>query len=120
MQVEEAGAEAGPIEGAGAEAGPIEEAGAEAGQIEEAGAEAGQIEEAGAKAGPIEKAGAEAGQIKEAGKSSADRSVDFNKTELGSDLGDIEIGPKQPKLPQYPQEQFGVKRRSFQYHWFTN
>ncbi|MGH0135209.1 UNVERIFIED_CONTAM: hypothetical protein FKN15_009819 [Acipenser sinensis] len=92
----------------GAEAGPIEEAGAEAGPIEEAGAEAGQIEEA----------GAEEGQIEEAGKSSADRSVDFNKIELGSDLGDIKIGPKQPKLPQYPQEQFGAKRRSFQYQSF--
>ncbi|MGH0176192.1 UNVERIFIED_CONTAM: hypothetical protein FKN15_072264 [Acipenser sinensis] len=82
------------------------------------GAEAGPIEEAGAEAGQIEEAGAEAGQIEEAGKSSADRSVDFNKIELGSDLGDIKIGPKQPKLPQYPQEQFGAKRRSFQYQSF--
>ncbi|RXM35919.1 hypothetical protein EOD39_3844 [Acipenser ruthenus] len=103
----------------GAEAGPIEEAGAEAGPIEEAGAEAGPTEEAGAEAGQIEEGGAEEGQIEEAGKSSADRSVDFNKTELGSDLGDIEIGPKQPKLPQYPLEQFGAKRHFFQYHWFT-
>uniref|UniRef100_H2ZTL9 TTF-type domain-containing protein n=1 Tax=Latimeria chalumnae TaxID=7897 RepID=H2ZTL9_LATCH len=30
----------------------------------------------------------------------------------------IKNGPMQPKLSQYPQQKFRLKKRSFQYHWF--
>lgn len=38
-----------------------------------------------------------------------------------TDIGDIECGPAQPKLAQYPYKQCGMKKqRSFQYHWFDS
>lgn len=46
-----------------------------------------------------------------------DESITDGETET-SDLGDIEHGPMQKTLTQYPQEQFGVKKRSFRPQWY--
>lgn len=35
-----------------------------------------------------------------------------------SDLGDKHCGPKQVKLSQYPQHNYGLKKRSFNSNWF--
>lgn len=37
-----------------------------------------------------------------------------------SDLGEKHCGPKQVKLSQYPQHNFGLKKRSFNSNWFGN
>lgn len=37
-----------------------------------------------------------------------------------SDLGGKDSGPNQVKLSQYPQHNFGVKKRSFKANWFDS
>ncbi|XP_072010692.1 zinc finger MYM-type protein 1-like [Engystomops pustulosus] len=46
------------------------------------------------------------------------RSKALTSAVLPSDLGEREKGPMQPKLAQFPFEQYGQRKRSFQYHWF--
>ncbi|XP_073466822.1 zinc finger MYM-type protein 1-like [Aquarana catesbeiana] len=44
-------------------------------------------------------------------------SVNLSLVCEATDLGDVEKGPVQPKLAQYPYEYFGTQKRSFQFHW---